>query len=229
VTTKATADRPATKGARTRGAILECAVAHACRVGLAGLTIGDLADAVGMSKSGMYAHFGSKEALQIAVLDTAAQGFTENVVVPALSAPRGEPRIRALVDRWFECGRTWQPGGRVFVKASTELDEQPGPVCDRLREHLQRLDDTIARILAAGIVEGHFRPDVDTEQFAADLYGVMLGYYHHHRLLEDPQAEVRARRAVDALIDAARPGGARADAARSPVARTDAADEEDPS
>jgi len=199
---------PPTKGARTREAILQRAVAHACRVGLAGLTIGDIATAVGMSKSGMYAHFGSKEAMQIAVLDAAAAEFADTVVVPALAAPRGEPRLRALVDCWIECGRTRRPGGCVFVKASTELDEQPGPVRDRLREHHRELDDAIARILAGGVIEGHVRPDVDTGQFATDLYAVMLGFYHGYRLLEEPQAEARARRAVDALLDAARPEGA---------------------
>ena len=193
-----------TKGARTREAIVEAAVAHACRVGLAGLTIGDIATAVGMSKSGMYAHFGSKEAMQIAVLDAAAQEFTDFVVGPALTAPRGEPRIRALAERWLTCGRTRLPGGCVIVKASTELDEQPGPVRDRLREHHRALDNAIARIVAGGITEGQFRTDVDADQFASDLYGVMLGYYHSHRLLQDPQAQARACRAVDALIDAAR-------------------------
>lgn len=193
-----------TKGARTREVILQRAVTHACRVGLAGLTIGDIATAVGMSKSGMYAHFGSKEAMQIAVLDAAAAEFADAVIVPALASPRGEPRIRALVDNWLTCGRTRQPGGCVIVKASTELDEQPGPVRDRLRELHQALDASIARIVAGGVTEGHFRPDVDTHQFAFDLYAVMLGFYHSNRLLADPQAEVRARRAVDALINAVR-------------------------
>ncbi len=199
-------DGPA-KGARTREVILQRAVTHACRVGLAGLTIGDISTAVGMSKSGLYAHFGSKEALQVAVLDTAAQEFADTVIVPALSAPRGEPRIRALVENWLACGRTRQPGGCVIVKASTELDEQPGPVRDRLRELHQALDASIARIIAGGVTEGHFRPDVDGNQFAFDLYAMMLGFYHSYRLLEEPQAEARARRAVEALLDAARPEG----------------------
>lgn len=195
------------KGARTREAILREAVEHVCRVGLAGLTINDLATAVGMSKSGMYAHFGSKEALQIAVLDAAAQEFAEEVVVPALAAPRGEPRLRALVDLWLRCGSTWRPGGCVIVKASTELDAQPGAVRERLRHHHRELDAAIVRIVAGAVREGHLRADVDPEQFAFDLYAVMLGFYHGHRLLADPMAEPRARRAVDALLDAARPPG----------------------
>lgn len=199
--------KPTAKGSRTRDAILQLAVAHACKVGLAGLTIGDLATAAGMSKSGMYAHFGSKEAMQIAVLDAAAQEFADVVVVPALAAPRGEPRIRSLVDHWLQCGRDRGPGGCVIVKASAELDEQPGPVRDRLRDLHEALDASIARMVAGGVREGHFRPDVDGRQFAFDLYAVMLGFYHAYRLLDDPRAEARARAGVETLLTAASASG----------------------
>ena len=194
-----------TKGARTREAILDRALAHACTVGLAGLTIGTLATDTGLSKSGLYAHFGSKEALQLAVLDAAADEFARTVVVPALALPRGEPRLLGLVDRWIESGKRRLPGGCLIDKASTELDEQPGPVRDRLQEHHRALDDSVARIVAGGIREGHFRADVDTHQFAIDLYGVMLAFYHAHRLLADPRAEQHTRTAVVALLRAARP------------------------
>lgn len=197
--------RAATKGDRTREAILEAGVALACRTGLGGLSIATLAAEVGMSKSGMFAHFGSKEALQVAVLDTAARQFAVEVVVPALQVPRGEPRVRALVENWIACGLERRPGGCLFVKASTELDEQPGPVRDRLRDQHRELARTIARVFAGGIREGHFRPDADPDRFAADLYAVMLGFYHRYRLLADEAAADRARAAVDALLDAARP------------------------
>lgn len=209
--------KPTAKGTRTRDAILQLAVAHACTVGLAGLTIGDLATAASMSKSGMYAHFGSKEAMQIAVLDAAAQEFADVVVVPALAAPRGEPRIRALVEHWLECGRTRGPGGCVIVKASAELDEQPGPVRDRLRTLHAALDDSIARMVDGGVREGHFAPDVDGRQFAFDLYAVMLGFYHAYRLLDDPRAEARARAAVEMLLGAARPAPAGTPARQAPA------------
>ncbi len=195
------------KGDRTREAIVGRAVAHACRVGLAGLTISSIATAVGMSKSGMYAHFGSKEAMQIAVLDAAADEFSRTVLVPALSAPRGEARVLDLVERWLTCGRTRQPGGCVIVKASSELDERPGPVRDRLREHHLALDESIARIVRGGIDDGQFRPDADPAQFAHELYATMLGFHHALRLLDDPQAEARTRRSVAALLDAVRADG----------------------
>ena len=194
------------KGDRTREAILARGVDVACRVGLGGLTIGDLALATGLSKSGLYAHFGSKEALQLAVVDAAAHEFGDVVVVPALRQPRGEVRVLALLDGWLACGRERLPGGCLFVKASTELDEQPGPVRDRLAAHHRELVRTIARVFAGGITEGQFRPDADPDQFATDLYGVMLVFYHSHRLLADPRADERARTAVAALLDAARPG-----------------------
>ncbi len=192
------------KGERTREAILGRAVVHACQVGLAGLTISTLAAAVGMSKSGMYAHFGSKEALQLAVLDAAAEEFSQSVVVPAFGSPRGEARLRALVENWLTCGRTRQPGGCVIIKASSELDDRPGRVRDRLRDHHLALDQSIVRIVEGGIAEGQFRSDVDAEQLAHDLYGAMLGFYHAHRLLGAPEAEARARRNVEALLDGLR-------------------------
>ncbi|NTW39716.1 MAG: TetR/AcrR family transcriptional regulator, partial [Cellulomonadaceae bacterium] len=194
------------KGARTREVILASGVALACRVGLGGLTIGSLATEVGLSKSGMYAHFGSKEALQIAVLDAAGLEFSDAVLRPALAVERGEQRFRALVDRWLECGRLRRPGGCLFVKASTELDDQPGPVRDRVRELHVELGRSIARIVVGGIEQGQLRADLDPAQLATDLYGVMLAYYHAARLLDDPAAERRARAAVEALISAARAG-----------------------
>ena len=194
-----------TKGSETRQAILRQGVVTAYRVGLGGLTIGALATATGMSKSGLFAHFHSKELLQIAVLREAREEFVDSVIRPAVAAPRGEPRVRELFERWIVCGRTRQPGGCLFVKAATELDEQDGPVRDQLVQDHHDLYDSIARIFGGGITEGHFRADADPMQFAGDLDGVMLAYYHAFRLLEDEAAESRARHAFEALLRAARP------------------------
>ena len=188
----------------TRQAILHQGVETAYRVGLSGLTIGELAGATGLSKSGLYAHFRSKESLQIDVLNQARAEFIDAVIRPALSVPRGETRVRELFERWVVCGRTRMPGGCLFVKAASELDEQIGPVRDQLVQDHRDLYDTIAQIFRTGITEGQFRPDADPMQFAADLDGVMLAFYHWHRLLDDPAAEARARRSFDTLLDAAR-------------------------
>ena len=189
------------KGADTRHAVLERAVALASRVGLGGLTIGTLAEDLQLSKSGLFGHFRSKEALQIQVLDHAASRFVEAVVRPALAQPRGEPRLRSLFHRWLDWARSSpMPGGCLFVAAATELDDRAGPVRDRLEQLQRDWLGVIATSYRKGIEEGHFSKDADPDQFAHDLYGVMLAYHHAHRLLRDPKAEARARHAFQALL-----------------------------
>jgi len=198
---------PLSKGERTREAILARAVEEAARIGLGGLTIGALATATGLSKSGLYAHFGSKDALQVAVLESAGTEFSDAVILPALRAPRGLARLRTLVDLWLTCGRRRQPGGCLVVKAGAELDDQPGPAREHLRNLHVRLAESLQRIVAGAVSTGELAPSTDPVRFAADLYGVMLGFFHSHRLLEDPLAEERALAAVEALITANRPDG----------------------
>jgi AcrR family transcriptional regulator len=194
------------KGEQTRDAILERAIRLASEVGLEGVTIGRLADALDLSKSGLFAHFESKEALQVETLDRAAQRFSEVVVRPALAAPRGEPRLRALFERWLRWPRAVpQPGGCIFVQASVELDDRPGPARDRLVELQREWFDTLARAVRGARDEGQLRADVDAQQFAFELYGVMLSSHHHARLLHDRSADERARRAFERLLDDARP------------------------
>ncbi len=190
-----------TKGADTRQAVLEHAVSRASRVGLGGLTIGTLAEDLQLSKSGLFGHFRSKEALQIQVLNHAAERFVEAVVRPALAQPRGEPRVRSLFHRWLDWARSSpMPGGCLFVAAATELDDKEGPVRDRLQQLQREWLGVIATSYRKGIEEGHFPKEADPDQFAHDLYGVMLAYHHAHRLLRDPKAEARARHAFQALL-----------------------------
>ncbi len=193
------------KGELTRQTILQHATALASRVGLEGLSIGRLAQDLDLSKSGLFSHFQSKEALQVQVLEYAAERFVEAVVKPALRAPRGEPRLRAL----FDCWRRWprsgpMPGGCFFVAASTELDDRPGPARDLLVRQQKDWLDILANTVRTAIAEGHFRPEVEPEQFAFELFGVMLAYHHAARLLGDPRANERAQAGADALILAAR-------------------------
>jgi AcrR family transcriptional regulator len=193
------------KGDLTRQSILEHAAGLASRVGLEGLTIGRLADDLDLSKSGLFAHFHSKEALQVQVLEHAAARFTEVVIRPALSAARGEPRLRALFERW----RRWpkesgMPGGCFFVQAAVELDDQPGPARELLVRQQKDWLDVIATVIRTAVAEGHFRKDVDAEQLAFELYGVMLAWHHAARLLRDARAEGRARAAFEGLVERAR-------------------------
>jgi AcrR family transcriptional regulator len=192
------------KGQLTRAAILERAMDVASRCGLGGLTIGTLAEETQLSKSGLFAHFKSKESLQIDVLNYVANEFIERVVRAAMQEPRGIPRIRAIFDGWLRWSK-WKsmPGGCIFVAAATELDDRPGPVRDRLVELQRDWLGAIARAASIAVEEKQFDARLDPSQFAHELYGIMLAYHHARRLMHDPKAEARARSAFDALIERA--------------------------
>ncbi len=175
------------------------------RLGLAGLTIGSLAARVEMSKSGLFGHFRSKESLQLQVLRYAREGFVAHVIRPALAEPRGEARLRRLFEGWLACGRHGDTCC-LFVSAATEFDDQPGPVRDQLVGGHRDLMESIAQMVRTGVAEGQLREDADADQFAQDLYGVMLAFGYAHRLLRDPAAEARTRRAFEALLGGARRG-----------------------
>ena len=193
------------KGERTRAAILDRAIRLGSQLGLEGLSLGQLAEELDLSKSGLFAHFRSKEELQVRTLDRAAERFVEVVVRPALAAPRGEPRLRALFERWL----AWpelvrQPGGCIFVAAAVELDDRPGPARDRLVELQRQWLATLATAVRGAQAEGHLRADVDAEQLAFEAYGIMLVSHHATRLLRDRKAVERARNALERLIASAR-------------------------
>jgi AcrR family transcriptional regulator len=193
------------KGQLTRHAVLDQATRTASEVGLRGVTIGSLADLTHMSKSGLFAHFGSKESLQLATVRHARDQFVNLVIRPALAAPRGEPRVRALLENWLDWDTNVLPGGCLFVAAAVEFDDEPGAVREELVRNQVDLDETIARVFRGGISERHFRDDADPEQFAFQMHGILLAFHQHSRLLGDPLAAERARRALNALLDAARP------------------------
>lgn len=187
------------KGEATRQAVIDQAVEIAGRLGVSGLTIGTLASATDMSKSGLYAHFRSKEALQLAVLAAAREHFVDQVIRPALAAPRGEQRVRVLFERWLTTSSSGA-AGCLFVSAATEFDDQPGPVRDQLvRDHWD-LQDTLAQVYRSGAKDGAFRDDLAPEQFAHDMHGLLLAHFHAHRLLHDPASESRTRFAFERLM-----------------------------
>ena len=190
------------KGDETRAAVLDRAVEVARRVGLSGLTIGSLAEQAELSKSGLFGHFRSQEGLQLQVLEHARTRFEDAVARPALRAPRGEPRLRELFDRWLRWDSV--PGGCPFVAAATEFDDRPGAVRDRLVRDERDMFEMIATIFRSGVAERQFRADADPDQFAQDLYGVILARHHTLRLLGDERADIRAWRAFETLIAAAR-------------------------
>jgi AcrR family transcriptional regulator len=193
------------KGDETRERILDRAFRIATRDGLGGLSIGMLASELGMSKSGLFAHFGSKEDLQIEILRDASQRFEEFVWRPAIKAPRGEPRLRKLLERWMLwVSEPSTPGGCVFLAAAAELDDKDGRPRDFLVGEQKKLCAALAKAAALAVEAGHFRADLDCDQFAFDAYSVVLGYNYQRRLMRDPKAETRARRAIERLLTLAR-------------------------
>lgn len=199
-----------TKGEQTRQDILRVAVEQASQVGLEGLSIGSLAQQTGMSKSGLFAHFGSKEDLQIAVLDIARDLFTSQVVYPAIREnPRGEPRVRALFERWvawMSAGASAPatialPGGCLFAATAWEFDDRPGPVRDHVRRNIDDLHLTIAKAAGIAVDEGHFRDDLDPTQFAFELYALLLGFQIRSRLLGHADAATRITTAFEGLLE----------------------------
>jgi AcrR family transcriptional regulator len=186
------------KGEATRAAILDRATELARTFGVEGLTIGRLAEELALSKSGLFAHFGSKEALQVAVIEHAREQFVARVIAPGLKAPRGEPRLKALVERWMAWGA--DAGGCIFLALSAELDDRPGPARDALAAALRDWLDHLAGAARIAIDEGHFRKETDPHQVAFELYGIMSATHLASRLIGDPRAATRARRALDGLL-----------------------------
>ena len=189
------------KGEQTRTAILDEALKIASRLGLEGLTIGSLADATGMSKSGLFAHFGSREDLQLAVLDHAAQRYGINVFVPALKIERGLPRLRVLFERWLQwSNESGLPGGCIMISAAAEFDDRPGPIRDSVIAYQRQGTAISEKAVRLAIEEGHLRADTDPEQIAFEMLGIVLANHNHRRLLGDKEARKRSMTAFEELI-----------------------------
>jgi len=192
------------KGEQTRTVILDEAVGLASQVGFNALTIGQLAERTGMSKSGLFAHFRSKEALQLATLERGRERFTDLVIRPTLAAPRGVARVRALLDNWLLWETQALEGGCIFVSGSIEFDDQPGPVRDAFVRSQLDWAEFIETVAGTAISEGDFRADLDTEQFAFVLQGLIYAFHHASRLLGDPKALDHTRTGLDQLLESVR-------------------------
>jgi AcrR family transcriptional regulator len=191
----------ATKGERTKATILDAALRLVSQSGLDGLTIGTLADATGMSKSGLFAHFGSREDLLLAVLAHGQAQFTEVVFRPAMATPRGLPRLRALFDNWLDWTESASlPGGCPMIGGASEFDDKPGPVRDMLAGGQRTWIETLKRAVRQAIEEGHLPAQTDPEQIAFEMFGIALVVHHHRRLLAYAKARERALTALDSLF-----------------------------
>ncbi|MFH2008221.1 MAG: TetR/AcrR family transcriptional regulator [bacterium] len=191
------------KGSQTRQNIVAKAIGLASTLGLDKITIGNLARDMAMSKSGLFAHFKSKEQLQLAILEKAVERFIEIVVAPALTEPRGIPRIRALFDNWCNWIKSL-PGGCIFLKAASEVDDRPGPMREYLKQSQRDWTDTLAGAARIAVEEGHFQDELDCAQFAFEAKGIFCAHQIYQRLLDDEGAGEHLRRAYEALIDRSR-------------------------
>ena len=190
-----------TKGEQTRAVILDAALKIASKLGLEGLTIGTLADETGMSKSGLFAHFGSREELQLAVLEHAAQIYGRRVFLPALQIARGLPRLRALFERWLDWTiASGLPGGCIMISAAAEYDDRPGPIRDAVIANQHRGTAITKKAVRLAIEEGHLRGDTDAEQIAFEMLGIVLASHNHRRLLSDGESRKRALTAFEQLV-----------------------------
>jgi AcrR family transcriptional regulator len=188
-----------TKGEDTKLMILEVGLDMASQLGLESVSIGALAKATRMSKSGLFAHFQSKERLQGDILKFAGGLFSQGVVAPALKTQAGIPRIRALVDNWIR----WTSkltGGCIFVQASNDFKDRPGSVRDLLLMQQDAWIDCLRRTAQSAIRVGDFRQDMDCDQFAFEFYSLLLGFHLYDKLLRNEEVQKRQHRALDALI-----------------------------
>ena len=189
-----------TRGEDTKLIILKAGLDMASQLGLENVTIGNLANVTNMSNSGLFAHFQSKEKLQIDILNYAAQLFVEEVVSPSLRTEAGIQRIRALVDNWASWASKLK-GGCIFVSASTEFSDRHGKVRECLLHQQEEWINTLSRMARSSIKAGDFRGDIDCEQFAFDLYSLLLGFHYYHKLLQDSETQKHQNNALDRLLD----------------------------
>ncbi len=190
----------------THERILHQGLALLSQVGLAGVTLGMLADRVGMSKSGLFAHFRSKEDVQIGLLSYMGQCARQQVVAPAMQAAEGLPRLQALVQHWLGWApRAGLPGGCPVAAALFELDDVDGPVRQQVLAMEREWRGLLTQLVRQAITLGHFRHDLDVEQFVWELCGIYLSHHAAQRFLRATDADARAQTAFQALLTRAQP------------------------
>jgi len=193
-----------TDGARTREAIVREAVSLATVDGLEGLSIGNLANALDMSKSGIYAHFGSKQELQLATVEEAAGIFQSQVIEPALSAPPGVPQLVAVCDAFFDyLARRTFPGGCFFASAVLEMGSRPGPVKEQIAEFQAGFTAVIRRFAATALEQHQLPEHEDPDSLAFELNGIILATNAHFVIYQDPAVLEMAKQIVRRRVGAA--------------------------
>jgi AcrR family transcriptional regulator len=197
---RASSARALQKGRQTKQLIIDAALGLAEQIGLEGLSIGALAEVTRMSKSGVFAHFGSREELQISVIREYHQRFSNEVFFPALNAPRGLPRVRALFANWMKRVAIEIQSGCIFISGAVEFDDRPGPVRDALASSVQTWLAAMHRAVVQAKQEGHLVPDADEAQMAFEIHGLILALHYEARFLKNPGAIARAHTGFENIL-----------------------------
>ena len=192
--TSPVAGRAMQKGQQTKQAIVEAALGLSTQVGLEGLSIGVLAEVTRMSKSGVFAHFGSREELQISVVHEYFSRFEQEVFYPALNVERGLPRVQALFGNWMKRVAVEIQSGCIFISGAVEFDDRPGPVRDALASSVQTWLNALFRAVVIAKECGHLRSDADEHQMAFEIHGLILALHYEARFLKNPGSIERAHR-----------------------------------
>lgn len=188
------------KGQQTKLAIIDAALGLAAQIGLEGLSIGAIAEVTQMSKSGVFAHFGSREELQISVVREYHQRFEQEVFYPALEAPRGLPRLRAMFANWMQRTSAELDSGCIYISGAVEFDDRAGPVRDALAESVHTWLAAMKRAVVLAMHEGHLRADADEEQIAFEIHALILALHYEARFLRTPGSLARASNGFDNIL-----------------------------
>jgi AcrR family transcriptional regulator len=179
---------------------VEAALGLASQIGLEGLSIGALAEVTGMSKSGVFAHFGSREELQISVIREYHDRFESEVFYPALSCARGLPRLQSLFDNWMQRSTTEIDSGCIYISGAVEFDDRPGSVRDALASSVNTWQNALQRSVAQAQEEKHLTPKADPLQMAFEIHGLILALHYEARFLRNPGAAQRARKGFSEIV-----------------------------
>jgi len=196
----AKSSRSALKGQQTKAAIVDAALNLAAQIGLEGLSIGAVAEMTKMSKSGVFAHFGSREELQISVVREYHARFEQEVFYSALKAPRGLPRLRAMFANWMKRTSAEIDSGCIYISGASEFDDRPGPVRDALVESVSIWQAAVLRAIVQSKSEGHLRADADERQLAFEVHGLILALHYEARFLQVPGSIGRANVGFDNIL-----------------------------
>jgi AcrR family transcriptional regulator len=188
------------KGQQTKAAIVDAALGLATQIGVEGLSIGALAEVTQMSKSGVFAHFGSREELQISVIREYHTRFEDEVFYPALEHPRGLPRLRAMFANWMQRTSVEIDSGCIYISGAVEFDDRAGPVRDALASSVMTWHAAMKRAIETAKEEGHLRADVDEEQMLFEIHGLILALHYEARFLKNPGSIARANTGFDNIL-----------------------------